>query len=484
MSASPVRPSPARSFAAASSGALPVQSKPTPGLRGSTSDRGAEVSSEKTSERADGPGFDLLLFGATVILAAFGLVMVYSASAVYAMDRFGTDTHFAYRQLIYLVAGLFALYLAQRPDYAWFRKAARPMLVVALILLVLVLLPGLGSRVGGAQRWFRLGPLSLQPAELVKIALVLYLATLLADRERRVTNLWVGFVAPLLVVGLVTGLTLLQPDLGTAMLLGMSALFLMFVAGTRLTYILLAAMMAAPMVWFAVVGTSWRLKRLMAFFDPETHRDGVGYQVWEALLTMGSGGAWGVGLGEGQQKLFYLPEAHTDFILPVVGQELGFVGILAVLSLVSMILWRGSRVAVRAEDRFGTYLAFGFTGMLTLQACLNMAVVVGVVPTKGITLPFVSYGGSSLVTSFLMVGVVLSVARGHRAKSPAQEPRAAWGIGRLTGGRGAPAVLAPAEPTGPMRISSGGVWRAFRTPSPTAELPATREGLRPSEEAS
>jgi cell division protein FtsW len=408
------------------------------------------------------------LFGAVVILSALGLVMVYSASAVYGIDRFGSDTHFALRQLIYLGAGLIALFFIQRADYSWLRKAARPLLIVSLILLVAVLLPGLGVKVGGAQRWFRLGPLSLQPSEFAKVALVLYLATLMADRERRVRSLWNGFAAPLLVVGLVTGLTLLQPDLGTAMLLGISALLMLFIAGTRLTYILLAGMVTAPMAWFAVVGTPWRMKRLMAFFDPEAHRDGAGYQVWEALLTLGSGGISGVGLGEGQQKLFYLPEAHTDFILPIVGQELGFVGVSAVLVLFGVILWRGSRVALASEDRFGTYLAIGFTGMLALQACLNMAVVVGVVPTKGITLPFVSYGGSSLVTSFLMVGVVLAVARGHRAFVASPEPRAAWGMRRLIGGRPAAPALQVTGPMERVRISSGGVWRAFQSrPSQT-----------------
>lgn len=445
-----------------------VGARSAPGARSRSPAAAGVKDTAPAAPQATSPGFDLWLFGATVILAALGLVMVYSASAVYGLERFGSDTYFALRQLVYLSAGLVALFFVQRTDYAWLRKAARPLLLVALVLLVAVLLPGLGVRVGGAQRWFRMGPLSLQPSEFAKVALVLYLATLLADKERRVTSLWNGFAAPLLVVGLVTGLTLLQPDLGTALLLGISALLMLFVAGTRLTYIVLAGMVTAPLAWFAVVGTPWRMKRLMAFLDPEGHRDGAGYQVWEALLTLGSGGISGVGLGEGQQKLFYLPEAHTDFILPIVGQELGFVGVSVVLVLFAVIVWRGSRVAVAAEDRFGTYLAIGFTGMMALQACLNMAVVVGVVPTKGITLPFVSYGGSSLVTSFLMVGVVLGVARGHRAASEAAAHRPAWGLRRLTGGHVAPA-LEVTGPVAPVRISSGGVWRAFRTRGPTTD---------------
>ncbi|MFH2010545.1 MAG: putative lipid II flippase FtsW [bacterium] len=415
------------------------------------------VTTAESVRAVTAPRWDMVLFGVALALSAFGLVMVYSASAVYALGRFGSDTHFALRQLIYAGAGLFALLVAQHLDYRLLQRLSRPLLVVAVILLVAVLVPGLGVRVGGAQRWFRLGPLSLQPSELAKVALMIYLATILADDKRHVKALGTGFLAPLLVVGLVTGLTLLQPDLGTAVLLGMSALLLMFVAGTRLVYILGAGMIAAPLAWLSVVGTPWRMKRLMAFFDPEAHREGAGYQVYEALLTLGSGGLSGMGLGEGQQKLFYLPEAHTDFILPVVGQELGFIGVTAVLVLFALLLWRGAATAMLAEDRFGRYVAFGFTGLLGFQACMNMAVVVGVLPTKGITLPFVSYGGTSLVMCLFMVGVLLSISRG-RAEAAAS--RRSWGL-RITGEHAVSPKL-KGGPVSPVRISSGGVWRAFR----------------------
>lgn len=400
------------------------------------------------------PRWDLTLFGVTLVLSAFGLVMVYSASAVYAMDRFGSDTHFALRQLIYLGVGLMAMVFALHLDYRIMARWSRPLLIASVVLLVVVLVPGVGVRVGGAQRWFRLGPLSLQPSELAKVALMIYLASILADENRRLKALGTGFVAPLLVVGLVSGLTLLQPDLGTAVLLGLSALLLMFVAGTRLIHLMAAGLIAAPLAWFAVVGTPWRLKRLMAFFDPEGHKEGAGYQVYEALLTLGSGGLSGVGLGEGQQKLFYLPEAHTDFILPVIGQELGFIGVSAVIVLFGLLLWRGSRAALRASDRLGSYLACGITGVLGFQACMNMAVVVGVMPTKGITLPFVSYGGTSLVTSLFMIGILLSVSRGHRPT----EARWSWGLRSKTQDK----ARLRGAPVSPVRISSGGVWRAFR----------------------
>jgi len=417
----------------------------------------AHIVTTDESVLATQPRWDLLLFGVTLALSAFGLVMVYSSSAVYALGRFGSDTHFALRQLIYVGAGFFALLVAQHVDYRLLQRLSRPLLIASVILLVAVLVPGLGVRVGGAQRWFRLGPLSLQPSELAKVALMIYLATILADDKRHVKALGTGFLAPLLVVGLVTGLTLLQPDLGTAVLLGMSALLLMFVAGTRLVYLLGAGMVAAPLAWFAVVGTPWRLKRLMAFFDPEAHREGAGYQVYEALLTLGSGGLSGMGLGEGQQKLFYLPEAHTDFILPVIGQELGFIGVGAVLVLFAVLLWRGSAAAVSAEDRFGRYVAFGFTGLLGFQACMNMAVVVGAMPTKGITLPFVSYGGTSLVMCLFMVGVLLSISRGRAATT---STRRSWGL-RITGENAVSPKLKGGS-VSPVRISSGGIWRAFR----------------------
>jgi len=400
------------------------------------------------------PRWDLTLFGVTLVLSAFGLVMVYSASAVYAMGRFGSDTHFALRQLVYLGAGLVAMVVALHVDYRFWARWSRPLLIAATLLLIVVLVPGVGVRVGGAQRWFRMGPLSLQPSELAKLALILYMATILADENRRLKALGTGFVAPLLVVGLVTGLTLLQPDLGTAVLLGLSALLLMFVAGTRLVYLIGAGLISAPLAWFAVVGTPWRLKRLMAFFDPEGHKEGAGYQVYEALLTLGSGGLSGVGLGEGQQKLFYLPEAHTDFILPVIGQELGFLGVSAVIVLFGVLLWRGTTVALGAPDRFGRYLATGITGVLGFQACMNMAVVVGVMPTKGITLPFVSYGGTSLVTSLFMIGMLLSISRGRRPTAA----RRSWGL--RDHGKDTPRLRG--APTSTVRISSGGVWRAFK----------------------
>jgi cell division protein FtsW len=290
----------------------------------------------------------------------------------------------------------------------------------------------IGSRAGGAIRWFRLGPLSFQPAEVAKFALVAYLASLLARKAERVKQLWVGFVPPLIVTGVMIALLLKQPDLGTAAIFGVVALAMLFVAGTRTSYIILAILLAAPVAWRFIVGTPWRMRRMIAFVDPWAHRQEAGYQTVESQISLGSGGLLGMGLGAGKQKLFFLPEAHTDFVLAVVGEELGFAGVVLVLGLFGVLIWRGFVAAARARDVFGSYLAFGLTCTFGLQALINMAVVMGLLPTKGLTLPFVSYGGSSLIVSLFAAGVLVNIS----ARNP--EPRRgaplfvgwAWGRGR------------------------------------------------------
>jgi cell division protein FtsW len=284
----------------------------------------------------------------------------------------------------------------------------------------------IGSRAGGAVRWFRLGPLSFQPSELAKFALCVYLATLLARKAEEVKDFKMGFLPPLLVTGVMMGLLLKQPDLGTAFIFGAVALGLLFVAGTRTSYLIMAVLVAAPIGWKFIVSTPFRMRRMLAFLDPWAFRRDVGYQITESLISVGSGGVTGLGLGDGRQKLFFLPEAHTDFILSIVGEELGLVGIGMVIGLFGMLVWRGLRAAVRARDAFGCYLAFGITAMFALQALVNIGVVLGSLPTKGLPLPFVSYGGTSLLVSLFMAGVLGNIS----ARNP--EPRE-W---QWPGGRG------------------------------------------------
>lgn len=356
-------------------------------------------------------GADRLLVGVVLALAAFGVVMVFSAGAVFAAKRYGDAMYFLKRDVVYAAVGLLALWVGLRVDYSLYRKLSYPLLGVSIALLVAVLV--VGARVGGAIRWFRLGPLSLQPSEIGKFALAVYLASLLARKSEKVKEFSVGFLPPLVVTGLMMGLLLKQPDLGTAAIFGVVALGVLFVAGTRTSFIILAILAAAPVGWRFVVGTPWRAARVLAFLDPWAHRREAGYQLTESLISVGSGGLTGLGLGDGRQKLFFLPEAHTDFVLSIVGEELGLVGVLGVAVAFSILVWRGIRTAFRARDLFGCYLAFAITALFGLQALFNMGVVLGSLPTKGLPLPFVSYGGTSLVTSLFMVGILGNVSARH-----------------------------------------------------------------------
>ena len=281
-------------------------------------------------------GVDRVLVGAVLALAAFGMVMVYSSGAVFAAKKYGDATYFLKRELVYAIVGLVALSFAVRVDYSIYRRLAYPLLFVSLGLLAAVL--KIGSRAGGAIRWFRAGPLSFQPSELAKFALCVYLAYLLARKAEKVRVFSVGFLPPLLVTGLMMVLLLKQPDLGTAAIFGAVALGLLFVAGTRTSYLILAVLVAAPAGWQFIVSTPFRMRRMLAFLDPWAFRRDVGYQITESLISVGSGGVTGLGLGDGRQKLFFLPEAHTDFILSIVGEELGLMGVLFVIAAFGVLV--------------------------------------------------------------------------------------------------------------------------------------------------
>jgi cell division protein FtsW len=262
-----------------------------------------------------------------------------------------------------------------------------------------------GQEINGARRWIRFGPVGLQPSELAKVTLAIFLAATLARQGERVRTFQRGFLPVMAIAGFTMLMVLLEKDLGTTILLGSLTLIMLFSAGTRLSYVVAAVMLAAPIVWQQIVGVDYRRGRLEEFMA------GDGYQVHQALIAIGSGGPWGRGLGHGRQKLGFLPENHTDFILATVGEELGFLGIVVVLGLVAMLVWRGLVIARQASDRFGTYLATGLSALFGLQALVNMAVVLELVPAKGITLPFLSYGGSSLLASLAAVGILLSISR-------------------------------------------------------------------------
>ncbi len=352
--------------------------------------------------------YDLLLIGVVLALLALGTVEIYAATAAQSAMRHGDAAFFLRRQVVFLVLGGVAMWFAATLDYRILRRRTYPLLALSLVLLAATMaMPPLN----GARRWLMLGPLSFQPVELAKLALVTYLAASLSRKAEKVKAFTDGFVPHLVVCAMMMALLLVQPDLGSSLILGATTLVMLFVAGARVSYIVMAVLAAAPLAYQLIVGTPWRLRRFMAYFNPEAFSDKEAYQMVQAHVSLGSGGATGVGLGNSRQSLGYMPEGHNDFILAPIGEELGFLGVALVLALFAVLVWRGLRAALGARDTFGGYMALGITMMFGLQALLNVGVVLGVVPNKGITLPLVSYGGTSLVMTMFLVGLVLNVGR-------------------------------------------------------------------------
>lgn len=354
--------------------------------------------------------YDPLLLFAVLSLVGFGLVMVYSASAITAQDKLGDSFYFLKRQAVAAGLGLVAMAIAMKLGYRRMARLAYPLLVLSIILLVAVLIPGLGTKVGGAKRWLRMPGISLQPAEVVKLAWVIYLSYSLAKKREKVKSFSVGFVPHLGVAGLLVVLCMLEPDFGSSVAVIFLMFVMLFAAGAKLTYLVGLVLAAIPFAWTAIASSAYRMTRITAFLDPWANRRGSGYQVAESLMSIGSGGITGLGLGDGRQKLFFLPEAHTDFIVSIIGEELGLLGIAALIALYGVIIWRGVRASLHATEAFGTYLGLGITSLVAFQAITNMCVAMGLVPTKGLTLPFISYGGSSLIVLMGAAGLLLSIS--------------------------------------------------------------------------
>jgi len=379
---------------------------------------------------------DPWLFFAAMALACLGLVMVYSAGVYTAHTKYGDWEYFLGRQGLFFAAGTALMLAISRIDYRVFRRFAGLFMTLGLLGLVAVLF--VGDEVNGARRWIRFPGMNIQPSELAKVALAGFLAAMLARQGERVRKFKVGFLPPLLVASLTMLLVLLERDLGTTILLGALTMTLLFVAGTRIAYVLAAAMLAAPLVWHQIVDVGYRKGRLLDYLSGEQS-----YQIQQSLISVGSGGPWGLGLGAGRQKLGFLPENHTDFILASVGEELGLAGISAVLGLFALLVWRGLVAARTAPDRFGTYLAIALSSLFGFQALINTSVVLDIIPAKGITLPFLSYGGSSLLVSMGAVGILLAISRRPRPwrisdqrsrRAPAPAPTRAQRMQQARGG--------------------------------------------------
>ena len=348
---------------------------------------------------------------ATYLLAVVGLVMVFSASGVMAESRYGDAMYFLKRQAMWLVIGFITLHWVARQNYEIWKSLTPILLGVTFMLLVLVLVPMLGSEINGARRWFRIAGFSVQPGELCKLVVVLYLAWFLIRKEKDLTSFTKGMLAPLFVVGVFSSLVLLEPDMGTAVVMVLVLLGILFLGGARLSHLLGFVAVLVPVGYYLIMGSEYRRRRLLSFLNPWEDPENAGFQLTQSFVALGNGGIMGVGLGEGKQKLFFLPEAHSDFVLALVGEELGFLGTALLMGLFVLIVIKGFRIAGRAPDAYGRNLATGVTLLIGIQALINAGVVVGLLPTKGLTLPFVSYGGSSLIVSFVAIGILLSVSR-------------------------------------------------------------------------
>jgi len=353
---------------------------------------------------------DLVLMILTLVLVTFGTVMIYSSSSIMALDKFKDGQFFLKKQLIFFLIGLFVMLAMQKIPYEYWQKLAYPGLILSLILLVLVLIPHVGVKVGGARRWLRLGPFSLQAVEVAKVAIIVYLASYLAKKQHQSLDFVQGVIFPMAPIVPLVVLVLLQPDLGTSIIIVVLSLFMLFIGGIRLKYILSVFSLAIPVVAWLLISKSYRLNRLKAFLDPWQDPQNSGFQIVQSLLSFGSGGTFGVGVGDGMQKLFYLPEPHTDFILAVIAEESGFVGVVTVIILFAILIYRGFMIAFSSKDRFAALLASGLTVLLGIEAVVNIAGVMGLIPLKGLALPFLSYGGSSLIMSMLAVGILLNIS--------------------------------------------------------------------------
>jgi cell division protein FtsW len=353
---------------------------------------------------------DKLLFVATLLLVCTGVVMVYSASAVMAMEKFQRPYWFLLKQLAWALTGLALMPIVMRIDYRHYRQPAViwTALGVAGVALVAVLF---GTRVNGATRWLGVGPFGIQPSELAKIAIIFFTAALLERRMERIDELGYSLLPIGAVLGAVVGLIYLEPDLGTAVCIVMIAVAMVFAAGISYRYIIGLFLVGMPMAYVLVMASDYRRRRVAAFLDPWADPLGDGWQMIQSMIAIGTGGVFGRGLMGGVQKLFYLPEPHNDFIYSVIGEELGLIGATLVMACFCVITWRGLRTAVRAPDRFGAFLAIGLTTMVVFQAFFNISVVLGLLPPKGIPLPFVSAGGSSLLINLMGMGILLNVSQ-------------------------------------------------------------------------
>ena len=353
---------------------------------------------------------DIILLLVTLILITIGTVMIYSSSSILAMERFKDGQYFIKKQIFFVFLGLGIMVLLTKIPYHHLKKLAYPGILLSVVFLVLLLIPSFGVRAGCATRWLKLGVFSFQVSEMAKVSVVLFLACFLSRKADHLTEFKRGILIPLSITLFIVGLIMLEPDFGTAAIIVIMMILMLYLSGSRILHLAGIAAAFVPLGLWLVIQKNYRLERLTSFLDPWKDPRNSGFHVIQSLLSFGSGGTFGVGLGDSMQKLFYLPEPHTDFILAVIAEEIGFIGVAIIISLFAVFIIRGFLISLRVSDLFGTLLAAGLTTIIALEAFINIAGVMGLIPIKGLALPFISYGGTSLIMSFTAVGILLNIS--------------------------------------------------------------------------
>ena len=356
---------------------------------------------------------DKILFFTVILLSLFGLLMIYSSSNIWANYKFNDSFHYLKYQGFFFFIGLFIMILISRVDYHLYFKCSNKILLVSFILLILVLVPGIGSIRNGSRSWFGIGPLGIQPSEAAKISLIIFTSKYLSLNERYVSNFFKGIVPVLLIVITFFGLIMLQPDLGTGLILLLSVISILFIAGASMRFFLGGGIVGLIGVIILIIIAPYRMNRITSFINPWNDPLGTGFQMIQSLYAIGPGGLLGLGLGKSIQKHFYLPEPQTDFIFSIISEEFGVMGSVIVVGLFVILFYRGIKICLNTNDLFSKYLSFGILFQLIFQTIMNLFVVVGLIPVTGVTLPFLSYGGSSLLVSMASIGIILNISRNN-----------------------------------------------------------------------
>ncbi|MFV0249576.1 MAG: putative lipid II flippase FtsW [Bacilli bacterium] len=355
--------------------------------------------------------FDILLFLSVILIYIFGIIMIYSASYVWSIYKFDDAFHFVKNQFIFFIFGLIILFIISKINYLNYYNKANIILLSTLILLVLVIIPGIGTVRNGSRSWFGLGTFGIQPSEACKAAIIIFTSKYLTNKEKDLKKIKKGVLPIFMIIMFAFGLILLQPDFGTGMILVVSAIGLLFVGGVSLKFFLNLGILGLIGITFLIIIAPYRLARILSFINPWSDPLGSGFQIIQSLYAIGPGGLFGYGFLNSRQKHFYLPEPQTDFIFAIISEEFGFMGILVISSLFLVIITRGFKIAHNCQNKFGKYLAFGLTFQIAFQTVLNLMVVVGLIPVTGVTLPFLSYGGSSLLITLAEIGIILNISR-------------------------------------------------------------------------